>query len=43
MAVGKCVALRGIEVSQDKRHLTTKLRAERVDDALELGAVRSPR
>jgi hypothetical protein len=43
MTIGKCVALRGIEVSQDKRHLSAKLRAERIDDALELGAVRSTR
>jgi hypothetical protein len=41
MAVGKCGTLGGIEVSQDKLHLSAKLRAERVDDALKLGAVRS--
>jgi hypothetical protein len=33
----------GTQISQDKRNLFLKLRAERIDDALKLGTVRSPR
>jgi hypothetical protein len=43
MARGKCTPLGRIQIRQDKRHLAAKLWPERVDDALELGTVRSPR
>jgi hypothetical protein len=43
MAVGKSQPLGSIEVCQDKRHSFTKFGAERIDDALELSAVRSAR
>jgi hypothetical protein len=43
MVVGKREPLGSIEVRKDKRHLPAKLRPERVDDALELSAVRSAR
>jgi hypothetical protein len=41
MAVGKGQPFGGIEVGQDKRDLSTKFGAERIDDALELSTVRS--
>jgi hypothetical protein len=43
VAVGKCQPFGGIEVCQDKCYLRTKLGPERIDDALELSAVRSAR
>jgi hypothetical protein len=43
MVVGKCQSLGGAEVRKHKRHLPAKLGPERVDDALELGAIRSAR
>jgi hypothetical protein len=41
VAIGKCLPLRRIEVCQDKSDLSAKLGPERIDDALELSAVRS--
>jgi hypothetical protein len=43
MARGKCTPLGRVQIRQDERHLAAKLWPERVDDALELGTVRSPR
>jgi hypothetical protein len=43
MAARKRTPLGRIQICQDKRHLAMKLRSERVDDALELGTVRSTR
>ena len=43
MAVGKCHPLRSIEVRQHKGYSPVKLSPERVDDTLELSAVRSAR
>ena len=43
MAASKGKALWGIKVRQHKRHLPAELWPERVDDALELGTVRSAR
>ena len=43
MTVGKCQPLGSIEVCQDKSYLPVKLEPERIDDALELSAVRSAR
>jgi hypothetical protein len=41
VSVGKCQPLGGIEVCQNESDLSMKLGAERVNDALQLGAVRS--
>jgi hypothetical protein len=41
VSVGKCRPLGGIEVCQDESDLSMKLGAERVNDALQLRAVRS--
>jgi hypothetical protein len=43
VTVGKCQPLGSIEVCQDKSYLRAKLEPERIDDALELSAVRSAR
>jgi len=43
MPGGEVLSLGGVQIRQDKRDLTAKLRPERVDHALELRAVRSPR
>jgi hypothetical protein len=43
MPAGKHTSLWSIEVGEHKRDLILELRPERVDDALQLGAVRSAR
>jgi hypothetical protein len=43
IAAGKCQPLRSREIGHDKGDLRTKFGAERIDDALELSAVRSAR